>query len=300
VRQEQEIRTEFRVRNDGDAPLRIGEIRSDCGCSSAVARSKTIPAGESTTIEVVLRTMTMSGVLSKRVKVASDDPERREVELKIRADIAGGIVLDPARFYFGPVLVGTSPTSSLVAKWREGYGKPFRIPKVEAPGLDLAFDVAPYEAPPWHGWTVTARFAKPPAIGTVSGTALLRTDDPEYPRVPAAVTAFVSGKVWLDRREARLGLVRQGTPRTVMIGCRGLTPDVDLGEVTAVARKGAVAARAVRTGGASREWLIEVSLPESAPPGKVDDVVEVRTKVEGETPEIVVSGEVLAAQGGSR
>jgi hypothetical protein len=294
VKQEQDLATEFTVRNDGDATLRIGDVRSDCGCSTAVAQSKELAPGASTTLRVTFRTFTMSGPVTKRVKVASNDPERPEVELKVRVDIAGGIVLDPARFYFGPVLAGTSPTSSITARWRDGVGRPFRITKVEAPGVDVVFDVKPHEAPPWHGWVVTARFAKPPAIGTVSGTALLRTDDPDYPRLPAPVTAFVSGRVWLDRREARLGLVRQGLGRTLMIGCRGLTPDVDLGEVKVRSRKGVVTAKAVRTGGNQKEWLIEVRLPEDAPPGKVEDVVEVRSALEGEPPaEIAVSGEVV-------
>jgi hypothetical protein len=168
---------------------------------------------------------------------------------------------------------------------------------VEAPGVDLVFDVAPHEAPPWHGFVVTARFAKAPAIGTVSGTALLRTDDPDHPRLSAPVTAFVSGKVFLDRREVRLGLVRQGVPRTLMIGARGLTADVDLGELKAVSRKGVVEARAVRSAGNAREWLIEVRLPETAAPGKVEDVVEVRSAIPGEpAAEIPVSGEVLASR----
>jgi hypothetical protein len=294
VRQEQDLATEFTIRNDGDATLRLGAVRSDCGCSTAVASSKEVAPGAKTTLRVTFATSTMSGPVTKRVKVASNDPERPEAELRVRVDIAGGIVLDPARFYFGPVLVGTAPTSSLVARWREGVGRPFKITKVEAPGVDVVFDVRPHEAPPWHGWVVTAKFAKPPAIGTVSGTALLRTDDPDYPRLAAHVTAFVSGRVWLDRREARFGLVRQGVGRTLMIGCRGLTPDVDLGEVKATARKGVVEAKAVRTGGALKEWLIEVRVAESAPPGKVEDVVEVRSQLEGEPPaEIAVTGEVI-------
>jgi hypothetical protein len=294
VKQEQDLATEFTIRNDGDVTLKIGDVRSDCGCSTAVAKSKEIAPGEKTTLEVTFRTFTMSGPVSKRVKVASNDPERPEVELRVKVDIAGGIVLDPARFYFGPVLVGTAPTSSLTARWRDGVGRPFKITKVEAPGVDVVFDVQPHEAPPWHGWVVTARFSKPPAIGTVSGTALLRTDDSDYPRLAAPVTAFVSGRVWLDRREARFGLVREGLGRTLMIGCRGLKPDVDLGEVKAVSRKGVVEAKAIRTGGNLREWLIEVKLPEGAAPGKVEDVVEVRSQLEGEPPsEIAVSGEVI-------
>jgi hypothetical protein len=120
---------------------------------------------------------------------------------------------------------------------------------------------------------------------------VIRTDLPEAPRFLAHVTAYVSGKVWLDRRDVSMGMVLAGKPRTVMVGCRGLTTAVDLGEVKAVARKGQVSARALRSG---KEWMIEVKVPETAAAGRIDDVIDVTCSIPGEAPaEIRVKGEVL-------
>jgi hypothetical protein len=295
VRQEQELKTEFRVKNEGAAPLHIRNVKADCGCAFAAVEPREIEPGGSAPLAVVFRTLTFSGRLTKRVRVWSDDPERAEAEVKVSVDVAAGVVLVPARFSFDDVLVGTSPSTSITARWREGAGRPFRVTSVEAPGVDLAFETEPFEAPPWHGTKVVARFRSPPRIGSLTGTVTLHTDHPDHPRLSAPVTGFVSGKVWVSLRAVRLGIVAAGKERAVPIVVRGFSPAVDLGEVKAVARRGRVEASAVRSGGRKGEWVVVVRSPAGAKPGKVDDVVEVRTAVEGEeVTEIPVSGEVKA------
>jgi len=291
------------MRNDGQAPLHVREVRADCGCYSASMTVREVAPGATAPLAITFRTFTMAGPLTKRIRVSTDDPDRPVAELLLRVDIAAGIVLDPARFYFGQVLVGTAPSTSVTLKWKDGVGKPFRLVATEAPGLDLALETKPFEAPPWHGVTVEAKFAKPPPIGTVSGTVLLRTDDPDYPRIASSVTAFVSGKVWVDQRAVSTGMVPYGKGRTLMVRARGITAATDLGAVTAKARKGRVLVRVVPggtvpgPGGGAREWLVEISPPEPAEPGRVDDVVEVSSSNPGEPPaEIAVAGQVLERQ----
>ncbi len=297
AKQEAEVDGAVVLTNAGDATLHIRDIRASCGCSEASLLEREIPPGESRTLVLKFRTYTMSGEVVKHVRIFSDDPERPEVEVILLVDIAAGIVVEPSGFYYGQVEVGQAPSVSLKVKWRDGTGTPFRLAGLEAPGLDLDVTSKPFEAGAWHGYELTARFRKPPPVGTVSGTVIVRTDLPERPRLLAHVTAYVSGKVWLDRRDVSIGMLPAGKPRTVMVGCRGLTTAVDLGEVKAVARKGQVAARAIRSG---KEWLIEVSVPPTTAAGRIDDVVEVTCSIPGEAAaEIRVKGEVLGAPKGA-
>ncbi len=293
AKQEAELDGEVVVTNLGDAPLHILDLRASCGCSAATLLEREIPPGEHRAIALKFRTFTMSGEVVKHVRVFSDDPEHPELQIALTVDIAAGIVVEPSGFYYGQVEVGQAPTASIRVKWRDGVGTPFQLTGLEAPGLDLDVTSKPFEAGTWHGYELTAKFRKPPPVGTVSGTVVVRTDLPEVPRLLAHVTAYVSGKVWLDRREVSIGMLPQGKPRTVMVGCRGLTTAVDLGEVKAAARKGQVAARAIRSG---KEWVIEVKVPETAAAGRIDDVVDVTCGIAGEAPaEIRVKGEVLGA-----
>ena len=294
VRQEAVLTTTFTVKNEGDAALHVKEVRADCGCSTAALDAKEVAPGGSATIRVEFRTFTMNGRLTKRLHVHSDDPAKPVAELLLRVDVSAGIVAEPGRFYFGPVLAGKAPSMDLVLRWKEGVGRPFLVTSMEAPGTDVEFAQKPFDAPPWHGVTVTAAFKHPPPIGTVSGTALLRTDDPDYPRIDAAITAFVSGKVWVDQRSVSLGMVPPAADREVMVGCRGITPDVQLGKVTAKARDGRVEVRVVP--GGHDDWLIGVKVPKDAKPGRLADVVLVSSSIPGEPPaEIAVSGRVLEA-----
>jgi hypothetical protein len=292
ARQEETLRTEFRLKNEGDAPLEVTGLRADCGCAAATIESREVAPGATTPILVALRTLRESGVLAKRILVLTNDPSRPLVELKIRVDIAAGIVVAPSRFLFGDIPAGTAPSQSLRVQWKEGVGKPFRLTSMEAMSADVVLESKPFDAPPWHGYEVTATFRKPPPVGIVSGIALLRTDDPGHPRLTAAIQAQVSGKVWVDRRSVSLGWVPSGKGRTTAVVCRSLTPDVDLGEVSARARKGRVEAKAVRSG---KDWVVTIRLPESAAPGRVDDVVEILSSIPGEPPaEVVISGFVNA------
>jgi hypothetical protein len=191
-------------------------------------------------------------------------------------------------------LVGTSPTARVVAKWKDGVGRPFRVTKVEAVGADVRFTTEPFDAPPWHGRTITMVFPKPPPAGVVSGRAVIRTDDPDVPELSALVGGMVSGKVWIAQRATSFGIVTAGKGGALRIPVHGFDATIDLGAVTAKARKGAVAATAVRDPGNPREWTIEVRLPTDAPVGPVDDVVEVHTAVPGEeVVEVKVGGEVV-------
>jgi hypothetical protein len=294
ARQEADLKAAIVVTNAGDAVLHVKDVRADCGCSTTRLAVRELAPGAAAPIDVVFHTFTMNGRLTKRLHVHSDDPDRPVAELLLRVDVSAGIVLEPGRFYFGPVLAGQAPSMDVVLRWKEEVGRPFSITSMEAPGMDLQFTKKPFDEPPWHGFRVTAKFRKPPAVGTVSGTALIRTDDPDYPRIDAAVTAFVSGKVWLDQRSVSLGMVPPGADREVMVGCRALSPDVDLGTVTAKSKEGLVEVRVVP--GGKSDWLVGIRVPTDAKPGRLSDVVLVSSSIPGEPPaEIAVSGRVLEA-----
>src|SRR5262245_6376235 len=294
VKQHAELRTEFTVENRGGASLHVASVRGDCACADATISSSEIAPGGKATIAVVFRTYVFVGPLRKNVHVSCNDPERPETDLEVSVDVSAGIVLEPANFFFDTVVVGTSPTAKVVAKWKEGVGRPFRLTRAEAVGADVRFVSVPFDAPPWHGRTITMLFDKAPPVGNVSGKVLFSTDDPDVPQIQAQLGGTISGRVWLAQRSTSLGLVAYGKGASLEIPCRGFDATVDLGEVTAKSRKGRVEAKAVRDPAKPHEWKIAIRLPPTAAEGAIDDVVEVHTAAPGETlVEIKVAGTVL-------
>src|SRR5205085_2034871 len=136
-------------------------------------------------------------------------------------------------------------------KWKEGVGKPFRVLGVDAtaqvPGslpADVAFDTKPFDEPPWHGYRVTMRFPTPPPLGMVSGTALIRTDDPDTPKVQALIGRDVSGRVDVTIRAPDFGVLPEGKGPTPTMQVMPRDATVDLGAVTANGKGGRVEAEA--------------------------------------------------------
>jgi hypothetical protein len=294
AKQNAELRAEIRVRNDGDATLHVREVAGGCACMTATISSNEIATGGKATLTIVYRTFSFVGPHPQRARVVSDDPDRPVVEVEVRIDVCAGVVLEPANFFFETAVVGSSPGASLVAKWKEGVGKPFRVLGVESTNPDVAFSTEPWDAPPWHGTKVTMSFPKPPPVGPVTGQARIRTDDPDFALLPAYLGGTISGRVWLSQRVAVFGQVARGAGGTLRLFAKSLDPATSLGTPTVRAREGRVGAAVAPDPAQAGRWVVTLSLPLDAPVGAFEDVVEVRTSVPGEeVVEIRVRGTVV-------
>lgn len=69
----------FTLRNAGDAPLEITNVRPGCGCTKVDLKQNTLAAGESTTMSGVLDTKGIEGHMRKGIILTTTDPERRTV-----------------------------------------------------------------------------------------------------------------------------------------------------------------------------------------------------------------------------
>jgi hypothetical protein len=294
ARQGADLSTQFRLENKGGSPLHVKALNGNCGCITGVAKATTIAPGAATEVEVTFHTYAMVGPLSKWIQVTTDDPMRPITMLEASVDISAGVVIEPANFYFPLTLVGTTPEPSMVVKWKEGVGRPFSIAEVAVSGVDAEGVARLWSSPPWKGWEVTLRFRSPPPLGMVSGRATIRTDSSERPSIEALVGGQVSGRVWLTQREVSFGVAPRGKGGRIEVLVKGFDSSVDLGEVTAAAERGRVAALAVR-GDEKGTWKVLILLPENAPSGPIEDRVRVTTAVPGEeTLTIAVVGVVAA------
>ena len=81
---------EFILKNEGNAPLEITEVRAACGCTVADF-TKSIPAGGSGTVKVTVDTSDFNGPISKGVTAYTNDADNPQIELTVRARYAGYI-----------------------------------------------------------------------------------------------------------------------------------------------------------------------------------------------------------------
>jgi hypothetical protein len=78
---------EFAFKNDGDAPLKIINVETSCGCTAALVSDKKVDPGKSGKIKVTFSTQGYAGEVVKYIYVETDDPVQPRVQLKITAAI---------------------------------------------------------------------------------------------------------------------------------------------------------------------------------------------------------------------
>lgn len=81
------VRYEFILRNTGDAPLEIIEVRPSCGCTTAGDWPRTIKPGESGKLPIRMETAQFAGAITKTITLTTNDPSRPQTVLEIKADI---------------------------------------------------------------------------------------------------------------------------------------------------------------------------------------------------------------------
>ena len=296
VKQNADLKAAIVMTNAGTASLHV-TARGECSCAQATVSKKTLEPGESGTLDLTVHTYTFVGKIVKHVRVTSDDADAADVLVEVAADVSAGLLVEPANFFFNSTLVGTSPTAT-VKVYQHGVGRPFQVKDVKATGIgvgDVSFEAKPFFEGPWRGYEVTMHFAHPPPVGMVSGEAMIRTDDPDYASIKCLVGGNISGKVFIAQEVTSVGIPTEGKEVVLKVGVRGFDDTIDLGEVTAKAKKGVVSAKAVRDPTDAKQWTIEITLPGTTPPGAINDIVEVTTAVKGEEHhEIRVGGTVIA------
>ncbi|MGE5809957.1 MAG: DUF1573 domain-containing protein [Ignavibacteria bacterium] len=77
----------FKFSNKGDAPLKIKNVKTSCGCTAALVSSKTIEPGNEGTLRIELNTKDRSGKMSRSITISSNDPAEPNKVLLISAEI---------------------------------------------------------------------------------------------------------------------------------------------------------------------------------------------------------------------
>jgi tetratricopeptide (TPR) repeat protein len=77
LRQEKERRVIFKLKNESDVPLKLTEVKADCGCTTAALPKEAIAPGSSADIEVIFNGHAPLGPLSRSITIFTDgDPQR--------------------------------------------------------------------------------------------------------------------------------------------------------------------------------------------------------------------------------
>lgn len=119
----QVIETTFVVKNGGNADLVISDARPGCGCTVASFDKLIKPGGEGK-IQTSVDTKSFSGPISKSVLLVSNDPERGQINLFIKANVKPFVDVLPQPYVRMSVVKGDSDARDVILLSEEKGFKP--------------------------------------------------------------------------------------------------------------------------------------------------------------------------------
>ncbi|HEY9423123.1 MAG TPA: DUF1573 domain-containing protein [Thermoanaerobaculia bacterium] len=204
---------DFAIRNDGDAPLEISNVKPACGCTVA-EYDKVIAPGKTGKVHAEVDTATFNGAIAKGVSVFTNDPDMPALELTVRAKVEPYIAVKPG--YARYVTVQGEPQEGTIAQtlWVPD-GTAMEIVKVDSPWPFL--DVKVREAKPEERvtepnakgkqWRVEMTLANNAKVGPLSDYVTIHTNHPKQKIVQVPVSGFVRPVVAVTPQVADFGRV---------------------------------------------------------------------------------------------
>lgn len=106
------------IRNAGDAPLKINDIETTCGCTAADPEKNLLAPDEATMMNITFDSKTFEGKQTKYIKIFSNDPKRPVIDIPLEVFVHVPIIVVPKNKYvgFGEVKFGEHPVESVTLK----------------------------------------------------------------------------------------------------------------------------------------------------------------------------------------
>ena len=97
----------FQITNKSSKILKLGRIRSSCGCAVAVLSENSLNSGESTELKITLKSNSLSGSFSKTLYLETDDSKQKFMRFVLRGNAISLVKTSPApMLFFGIIETG--------------------------------------------------------------------------------------------------------------------------------------------------------------------------------------------------
>lgn len=187
----QVISHSFVLVNPGSAPVRIINVRTSCGCTTAAMATNLLAPGQSTELVAGLDLKGRTGTQRKALYVESDDPVSPRLRLEMSGTVVTPIEVQPAGVHFGTLAREGVAEQDVLLVGRTGVV--FQVKEVRSSSAAFTADVETKEA--GHLYRVTIRSTGPRLAGTSHAAVQVLTDHPLLPRIDIPVSVFVSADV---------------------------------------------------------------------------------------------------------
>ena len=109
--------TEVLIHNRGKEPLKMGNIKTSCACTTGKMENNIIAPGETGKLIVTVDPSKFAGVeVTKVLTIYSNDPVDTQLFLAVKSTISGELIMSAENFDFGTIKAGESATQSIIVK----------------------------------------------------------------------------------------------------------------------------------------------------------------------------------------
>jgi hypothetical protein len=276
----EKISHDFVIRNDGEAPLEISDVRPACGCTVAEF-DKVIAPGETGAVRAVLDTMTFDGPISKAITVFTNDPVNPKLQLSVKADVRPYLFIQPGYARF--VQAQQSEPGVVQQIVFTTTFDDLKITEVESPYpfLKVAYREATEEDEPrdygvGRQWvlTLTLDYTTAP-VGTLAEYVTLHTNHPNQPVAKLPVSGFVRPMIAVTPTAADFGEIEVDEAQNASMLIRSFaTEDVAVTSAETDVPGVALEVTPIEEG---KRYGLQVTLSPEMPKGSFDGTITIRT-----------------------
>jgi len=280
---------EFTLKNIYLEDVHIASVRSSCGCTSPRVKKPWLKTYEKGAIVASINSSAFRGQRGATLTVTIDKPFYAEVQLQVRVYIRSDIVFTPGSVQLGDVDEGT-PGEKLVSVSHAGQSD-WRILGVKSANPHLSAEVLETRRDYGQvGYRLRVRLDEDAPAGYVKDHLVLLTNDYRK-QVPLLVEGHVLSGITVSPDSLFMGVVEPGTKVTKPLVIRGKRPfrvlaiicddesfefgDFDNQEAKVV-------------------HVIPVTFVAGNDPGKVAQMIRIRTNLGQKTPELAAYAVVPA------
>lgn len=292
----QPVEAVFEIRNDGDRPLEITEVRPSCGCTVA-EYDEVIAPGATGRVKARVDTRSIVGANAKAITVYTNDAANPRLQLTVKSDVRPFLSVDPgyARFTSFVQRDQDQTSSQLLAA---ADFQALEVVKVESPQPWIAVGYREAraderdESAGGKQWRIDVTLSKDAPVGPVADDVVIHTNHPKQPVVELPVSGFVRPMVAVTPPSVSFGKVDPAESQQwgILVRNFGSTPLEIQGFESSVEGLD-VAVEPIEAG--QQYKLVFTPTPRMAK-GPFQGQVELRTNLQQQPKiEVSLSGEVL-------
>lgn len=206
------------LRNDGDAPLNLLQVRTSCGCTVARSTKRVLPPGDTDTLHLTFDTTKPNPKANQKITIESNDPRRPTVEIAVFGQVEFVYRTAPEdKLYFGLISEQARLTRSLELTNNMDQPVVLTLPALDDQNYDIKFE----EVERGRKYRLTAATRTPLEPGYHPLEIKLATGLADHPVMPVLVAATVLEPVAV--LPAKIGVpFGDGLPSTRRISLRYL------------------------------------------------------------------------------